>query len=266
MEVAIEAARAGARHLLEGYGRALEVSFKGDIDLVTQYDLGSERLICKVITRNFQEHSILSEESGLSTTNSPYRWYIDPLDGTTNFTRSHPFFAVSVACCLMVPGRPPKPLAAVIEAPILRESFWAYEGGGAFRSQDVPGRGLIEEKLKVTEVSKPMDSFICTGFPYDVAKRTDEILGPLKRILPRVRALRRAGAASLDMAYVAAGRADGYFEYGPKAWDLAAGALLVTEAGGVLCDISGAPYVLERSESIIASGRSLQSAMVAILS
>jgi myo-inositol-1(or 4)-monophosphatase len=265
LNVAFEAARAGAVHLLEGYGRVLEVNLKGAIDLVTQYDLDSERLIRKEITRNFPAHSILAEESGLTPASSPYRWYIDPLDGTTNYTRSHPFFAVSVACALLVPGRPPKPLAGVIVAPVLRETYWAHEGGGAFRSQDVEGRGTIEQKIQVTNVTDSKEAFICTGFPYDVASRTGEIVAPLSRILPKIRALRRAGAAALDMAYVAAGRADGYFEFGPKAWDLAAGIILVTEAGGTISDMTGAPYVLEHATSVIAAGRSFHPVLVSIL-
>jgi myo-inositol-1(or 4)-monophosphatase len=266
LEVAFEAANAAARHLLEGYGRVLEVSLKGVIDLVTEYDLASEEIIRKILTHNFPTHAILGEEGGLAdSANSPYRWYIDPLDGTTNFTRSHPFFAVSLACCLIVPGRPPRPQASVIVAPVLRESYWAFEGGGARRSQEIPGRGFVEEAMAVTSVATTMEACVCTGFPYDVANRTEQILGRLSRILPRVRAIRRAGAASLDMAYVAAGRADGYFEFGPKAWDLAAGALMVIEAGGALSDMAGDPYILERSESIIASNGALHKDLVGLL-
>jgi myo-inositol-1(or 4)-monophosphatase len=265
LNVAVEAARAGATHLLEGYGRTVEVNLKGAIDLVTKYDLGSEKIVRGVIARSYPGHSVLAEETGFSGNNSPYRWYVDPLDGTTNFTRSHPFFSVSVGCCLLVPGRPPRPLAAAIVAPVLRETFWAFEGGGAFRSQELPGRGVVEEKMRVTDISNPGEALINTGFPYDVANRPEEILGPLGRVLPRVRAVRRAGSASLDLAYLAAGRADGYWEYGIKPWDVAAGCLLVSEAGGVLSDVFGQPFILERSESLLATGKSLHLPLVAIL-
>jgi myo-inositol-1(or 4)-monophosphatase len=124
----------------------------------------------------------------------------------------------------------------------------------------------VEEKLKVTTTCEPKDALINTGFPYNVAARPGEILGPLGRMLPAVRAVRNAGAASLDLAYVAAGRADGYWEYGLYAWDVAAGLLLVTEAGGVVSDITGAPYVLEKSDSILAVNRSLQKPIMDILS
>jgi myo-inositol-1(or 4)-monophosphatase len=265
LEVAFEAARAGAKLLLEGYGRILEVNLKGAIDVVTQYDFDSEQLIRKIILRNFPSHSILAEEGGLTKTNSPYRWYVDPLDGTTNYTRSHPFFGVSVACGLIVPGRPPRILAGVILAPVLRETYWAYEGGGAYRSQELSGRGLIEEKIKVSNVSNLMESFICTGFPYDVATRLEQIVEPIKKFLSRIRALRRAGSAALDMAYVAAGRADGYFEYGPKAWDLAAGSLIVTEAGGVVSDITGEPLVLEHQSGVIAGTPPIHKELIKIV-
>ncbi|MDR1049525.1 MAG: inositol monophosphatase [Deltaproteobacteria bacterium] len=266
LEVALEAAAAGARYLLEGYGRPLEVSLKGAIDLVTQHNLGSEKIIRKIITRKFPGHSILAEEGGLSGQPSPYRWYVDPLDGTTNYTRSHPFFAVSVACCLMVPGRPPRPLAGVVMAPVLREAYWAVEGGGARRSQDVPGRGEIEERVKVSETGDPGDAFINTGCPYDVRSRPGEIVDPLARMLPSVRALRRAGCSSLDLAYVAAGRADGYWEHGVKPWDVAAGCLLVAEAGGKLSDVSGNPYVLESSDNLLAANPSLHGPLLSIVS
>jgi myo-inositol-1(or 4)-monophosphatase len=158
LQVALEAANASGRYLAEGFGRAVDVKFKGDIDLVTQYDLGSEEIIRKILNRNYPGHSILGEEGGLQPSKSAYRWYIDPLDGTTNFSRNHAFFAVSIACCLMIPGRPPRPLAAVVEAPVLRETYWAYEGGGAWLSQDIPGRGPIEDRVKSTQVTNPLQA------------------------------------------------------------------------------------------------------------
>ncbi|MDR0356595.1 MAG: inositol monophosphatase [Deltaproteobacteria bacterium] len=265
LSVALEAAAAGSSYLLEGYGRTLEVRFKGAIDLVTQYDVGSENIVRKIISRSFPGHSILAEEGGMSGQQSAYRWYIDPLDGTTNFTRSHPFFAVSIACCLIVPGRPPRPLAGVVEAPVLRESFWAYEGGGAHHSQEIRGRGEIEERMKTTETCDPAEALINTGFPYDIANRPEQILSSMSRILPKVRAVRRAGAASLDLAYVACGRADGYWEYGIKPWDVAAGCLLISEAGGLFSELNGAPYILEKSETMLAGNRFIHGRLLSLL-
>ncbi|MDR2368835.1 MAG: inositol monophosphatase [Deltaproteobacteria bacterium] len=265
LEVAFEAARAGATHLLEGYGRVYDVKLKGTLELVAEYFAGTEGIIRKTINRHFPGHSILAEGGGLQEAKSPYRWYFDPLDGTTNFSRGHPFFAVSVACCLMIPGRSPKPLAAVTYAPVLRETFWASDGGGAKASQDIQGRGLIEDKIKASTGTNPLEALVCVGFPFEAEKRDEKVLKPINKTLPKVRDLRRAGAPTLDMAYVAAGRADGYFEYGPMPWDLAAGSLLVTEAGGVVTDMAGKPFVLERSESVCAASAKFHPVLMSLL-
>ncbi|MDR2387413.1 MAG: inositol monophosphatase [Deltaproteobacteria bacterium] len=264
LNVAIEAARAGAAHIVEGYGRVLDVKQKGPNEFVTQYKIDAEEIIRKIIKKSFSGHSFLAEEGGLQEANSPYRWYIDPLDGTINYTRSHPFFAVSVACCAIIPGRAPKPLAGVLVAPVLRESYWAYEGGGAFRGQEIPGRGYIEEKIKVSNVSNATEALVCTGIP-DYIKRTEPIMAPIRKIMPKIKTLRRDGAAALDMAYVASGRADGYFEIGTKAWDLAAGLLLVAEAGGTITDLAGEPYVLEKSDSVLTANPLFHPTLVKIL-
>jgi myo-inositol-1(or 4)-monophosphatase len=252
LDVALEAARAGAAHLVEGYGRVLDVKQKGPNEVVTQYKIGVEEIIHKTINKYYLGHSFLAEEGGLKEAKSPYRWYIDPLDGTINYTRGHPFFAISVACCFIIPGRPPRPLAGALVAPVLRESYWAAEGGGAFRGQEIPGRGYVEEKLKVSNVSNSPEALVCTGIP-DFVKRTERVMAPIGKIMPKIKTLRRDGAAALDMAYVASGRADGYFEIGTKAWDLATGLLLVFEAGGKVTDMAGAPYELEKSESVLAA-------------
>jgi myo-inositol-1(or 4)-monophosphatase len=261
LPVALKAAEAGAAVLAQGYGKTTDLRFKGDIDLVTEFDLGSEKAIRSVISQAFPDHSILAEESGLlsepSGRQSGYRWYLDPLDGTTNFVKAHPAFAVSLACCKLEPGKPPVPLAGVVWAPLLREVFFASLSEGAFLRHDRPHGGVVEEKLKVSETSKPIEATVNVGFPYDLAQRAIEVLWPIARVASKVRAVRQFGSAALDLAYVASGRSECYWEAGLKPWDVAAGQLLVTEAGGLISDMEGAPYKLEESPGILASNLQL---------
>jgi myo-inositol-1(or 4)-monophosphatase len=186
------------------------------------------------------------------------------LDGTTNFAHHHPFFAVSVA--LSLPSESGfKTIIGVVHAPIIRECFWAVQGQGAFR-QNLEDPLAAPRPLKVSPAAKLVDSLVNTGFPYDVHARVREIMAPFERMLGQVQAVRRSGAASLDLAFVAAGRAEGYWETGLKPWDVAAGALLVEEAGGRVSDNQGGPYQLEKSPTILASNGLLHEAMAQILS
>ncbi|MDR1487164.1 MAG: inositol monophosphatase [Deltaproteobacteria bacterium] len=256
LQVALKAAEAGAAVLAQGYGKTMEISFKGDKDLVTQYDLASETAIRKVLEEFYPDHSVLAEESGLSGKGDGYRWYIDPLDGTTNFSKGRPFFAVSLGCCKLERGAPTQPLVGVVWAPILREVFFAGLSSGAFVRRDELG-GRLQEKLCVSATSNPMEAVVDVGFPCDFAEKIDELMAPIARVAQKVRAVRLSGSAALDLAYVAGGRSECYWENGLKPWDTAAGQLLVTEAGGVVSDLTGAPYRLERSGGILASNARL---------
>jgi myo-inositol-1(or 4)-monophosphatase len=264
LNTALEAAEEAADYLLKGYGGTMEVSLKGIVNPVTDRDYGAEKIIGEIISKSFHDHQILAEEGGLSGPRSRFRWYVDPIDGTANYARGHPFFAVSLCCALLEPNLAPRPLVAVIRAPVLRELFWAVEGGGAFYKQELSDR-VMEGRMKVSKVDKVLEALVNTGFPYDLHERLGEILGPLGRVVGRAMALRRAGAASLDMAYVALGRADCYYEFGIKPWDVAAGLLLVSEAGGVSDDLEGGLYNLDRSQSIIAGNKELCQRLTQIL-
>lgn len=254
LEVALSAAEAGAGELMAGYGNHPKVRYKGAINLVTDYDLKSEEIIRKIISRTYPDHLLVGEEEGNSGySQADYKWYIDPLDGTTNFAHGHPFFAVSIG--LVGPDRDgrERPLIGVINAPALGELYWGHHGGGAFRRLYINGRGLVERRLAVTSTDKLRGALLNTGFPYDIYERGGEILHPFGRLVMAARSIRRAGSASLDVAYVAAGMADAFWETGLKPWDVAAGLLLLAEAGGRVSDYSGEPYVLGGSRDILGS-------------
>ncbi len=267
LSVALAAAEAGAKELLAGCGGPRpRVSYKGAIDLVTEYDLRSEEACRRVITRAFPEHELVGEEEGRSgARQAEYKWYIDPLDGTTNFAHGHPFFAVSIGLVGPDGAGGERPLVGVVSAPMLGELYWGRAGGGAFRRQAIPGRGLVERRLAVTVTDRLDQALLNTGFPYDIHERGGEVLHPFGRLILAARAVRRAGAASLDIAYVAAGLADAFWETGLKAWDVAAGLLLLSEAGGRVTDYQGRPYGLGRSRDILGSNGRLHETLLEYL-
>jgi myo-inositol-1(or 4)-monophosphatase len=204
-----------------------QIESKGDRhrDLLTIADSESERVIIDTIHERYPGHGILGEETGYDPRDGEYTWIIDPVDGTTNFARSFPFFAASVG--LWHKGRP---LLALVEAPVLRQRFMAEAGSGAY---------LNEQRMSVSNTPDIAHSILATGFAYvrnEVARNNVDNFG---RLILKCHDIRRPGAASLDLAYVAAGRFDGYWEPYLKPWDVAAGCLLVLEAGGTLTDFAG---------------------------
>jgi myo-inositol-1(or 4)-monophosphatase len=204
---------------------------KGEIDLVTEVDLECERMCRGVIAERFPEHDILAEELGASVTAqapSPYRWVFDPLDGTTNYAHGLPIFCSSLA--LEIDGRP---MVGAIYDPTRKELFTAERGLGA-RLNGAP--------LHVSSTSALIDSLLVTGFPYHVHTRSGDLVALFGEFLARARAVRRLGSAALDLCYVAAGRLDGFWEQHLKRWDVAAGALMLEEAGGVITGIDGEPF------------------------
>jgi len=215
---------------------------KGEIDLVTQADLESEALILEAIQQAYPHHAVLAEESGNHGQDSAPLWIVDPLDGTTNFAHGHPHFCVSIA--LRQEG---VLTVGVIYDPLRDETFWAEAGQGAF---------LNDQRMQVTTVSRLVDSLVATGFYYGRATVTDTNIPEFTRVVRRVQGIRRAGAAALDMAYVACGRLDGYWEYYMQPWDTAAGALMVLEAGGVITQLDGSPWT-PWSHTTLAAGPSL---------
>jgi len=224
LAAAKEGAEAAGAIIADKFQRAPIVEHKGRIDLVTDADKASEASLVAFIRKRFPSHGILAEEGGAHAGES-YRWIIDPLDGTTNYAHRLPHFAVSVG----VEG-PDGLLAGVVYDPIKRELFAAAKGQGAT---------LNGQKVQVTRTESLETSLLATGFPYDIKERPDPAMSLFAHFMHHTQGVRRWGAAALDLAYVAAGRFDGFFEASLNPWDLAAGALLVTEAGGLISDISG---------------------------
>ena len=237
-----EGARASGRILAERFQGPLAVEFKGRIDLVTDADRASEAALVSFLKARFPDHAVLAEEGGLTQAKGPFRWLVDPLDGTTNYAHRVPHFCVSVA----VEG-PEGLLAGVVFDPMKDELFSAARGQGAFCN----GRPLAVSRAATLE-----RALLCTGFPYDVRERPEVPVGLFNHFIRKVQGVRRMGSAALDLAYVAAGRFDGFFEAGLKPWDVAAGALLVAEAGGVVTRFDGSPHELDGAQ-VLAAGPAL---------
>lgn len=232
VNIMVKAARAGGNILLRHMHRldALNVVEKDRLDYASEVDGLAEQAILKELRRANPDYAILGEEGGAQKGNrgpSRYTWVIDPLDGTSNYLRGLPHWCVSIALC-----EGPDPLHGVVFDPLRNELFIASRGSGA---------QLNDKRIRVAERKDLAGTVISTGFPPRERKRTDAQLDCLKHLLKDAEDVRRTGSAALDLAYVAAGRVDAYFEAGVQAWDVAAGALLVREAGGRICDFKGAP-------------------------
>ena len=229
LSAAEEGARRAGRVLADRFEGQRTVEYKGRIDLVTDADKAAEAELIGYVHRRFPDHTILSEESGLES-RGELRWFIDPLDGTTNYSHRVPHFCVSVAA-----QGAGELLAGAIYDPLRNELFSAARGQGAT---------LNGSPLRVSSVQSLDRALLCTGFPYDVRERPEVPLGLFNRLIRHAQGVRRIGSAALDLAYVAAGRFDGFFEFGLKPWDIAAGALLVMEAGGTMRRVDGEPLDL----------------------
>jgi myo-inositol-1(or 4)-monophosphatase len=250
LEFAIEQARRAGALLRQGFGRVDQIDRKGAIDLITQYDLESEKLLVEAIHETFPDDAILAEEEG-ELGEGTARWLIDPLDGTTNFTHGLPIFTISIAWAHDL-----NPLLGVVYDPMQDELFHALRSGGAW---------LNGRRLSVSRESNLEDSLLVTGFPYDIRTNPENNLDHYAAFALRTRGVRRLGAASLDLAYVAAGRFDGYWEMRLWPWDWAAGMLLVQEAGGKITRTDGAPDVFAQPTSMLATNGLIHAAMVQIL-
>jgi myo-inositol-1(or 4)-monophosphatase len=236
LNIAVRAARrAGSiinRAALDG--SALEVKSKHVHDYVTQVDRAAEEAIMEVVRKAYPDHGFLAEESGASDERAEVRWIIDPLDGTTNFIHGFPQYCVSIA----VEQR--GALAhAVVYDPARNELFTASKGRGAF---------LNDRRIRVSKCRRLQDALVGTGFPFKELTRLDLYLRQLKRLMSEASGVRRAGAAALDLAYVACGRLDAFWELGLSPWDMAAGALLIQEAGGLVGDLEGDAGFLESGD------------------
>ena len=241
--------RAGAV-LREGYGNVRHIRQKGAIDLVTEFDVRSEEIIISAIQREFPEHAILAEESGLNKTISEYQWVIDPLDGTTNFAHGIPIFAVTIALL-----RNNSPIVGVVYDPLRDEMFSAEAGQGAT---------LNNQPIHVSAQADLGHAVISTGFPYDIRTNPRNNLAQFVQFQFRTQAVRHLAAAALDCTWTAMGRLDGYWEYGTKQWDVAAGALIVRESGGHVTSAGGEENFLA-DETILVSNSLLHEQMLRVL-
>jgi len=224
-------AREAGEIVREGYHSRKEVQHKGVVDLVTQFDLATEEHLIKALERTFPDHTLVGEESYEGAYDLEQAIYIDPIDGTTNFVHSIPHLAISLGLWKM--GRP---VMAVVYNPILDELFWAEQGKGAW---------LNGTRLHVGHNRQLQSTLIATGFPYAKVNRGPEyrwVVEAFASLLPQIQDIRRLGAAAIDLAYLAQGRFGAFYEIDLKPWDVAAGILLVEEAGGVVSNLEGATY------------------------
>jgi myo-inositol-1(or 4)-monophosphatase len=241
LEFTTAIARQAGALLLEGLGRGPTIELKSAYEVVTEMDRACERLLVDVIAAHYPEHAILAEEGGGVERPSEYLWVIDPLDGTNNYAHGFPFFAVSIGLL-----RARELLIGVVYDPVRDELFSAQAGRGAWCN----GR-----RLMVSETATLAGSLVSTGFPYDYGSRTDNNRNQFDLIQARTQGVRRAGAAALDLAYVAAGRLDAHWELRLKPWDSAAAALMVAEAGGRLSDWRGEPWTPWSDDLVASNGR-----------
>jgi myo-inositol-1(or 4)-monophosphatase len=247
LEVAVEAAREAGVLLLAEFDRPQKIGYKGDVDIVTEADRRSEQAIVARLRSHFPKHVIVGEEGGSQGSaaapgagSGEYLWYVDPLDGTTNFAHGFPVFAVSIG--LLEGG---EPLAGVVYNPVMREQFTALRGEGAY---------LNQKRIHVSAVDGLGTSLLGTGFPSHKRAQNPNIRYYWEFTL-RSHGVRRAGSAALDLCSVACGRFEGFWEFGLKPWDTAAGILLVREAGGQATDFRGQPYHPGGQELLASNGR-----------
>ncbi len=250
LETAVEIAReAGA--LLAGYfERRVRFELKGEFDLVTEADRASEKLVVERLLTHFPSHAIVAEEGGGHETSSEYRWYVDPLDGTTNFAHGFPMFNITMGL-----QRAGEAVAGVVYDPIRQEMFSAERGSGAY---------LNGKRIRVSGVRNLGESLSSTGFPS--RKRSHDVnIHFYYQVAMASHGVRRTGSAAIDLAYVASGRLDFFWEFGLMPWDMAAGVLLVQEAGGRVSDMRGAPHDINSSPHVLADNGSLHEPTLAFL-
>ena len=242
LETAVEIAREAGALLANYFERRVAFETKGEFDLVTEADRASEKLVVERLRSYFPSHSILAEEGGGHNSASEYRWFVDPLDGTTNFAHSFPVFNVTLGL-----ERAGELIAGLVYDPIRQEMFTAERGAGAY---------LNNRRVHVSATKRITDSLSSTGFPS--RKRHHNInIHFYYQLAMASHGVRRTGSAAIDLAYVACGRLDFFWEFGLKPWDMAAGALLVQEAGGRVSDMDGASHSVTASDHILADNGAL---------
>jgi len=240
LKVGLDAAKEAGGILISYQERGFKVSKKGRVNLVTEADLAAEEVIVKRITDCFPNHRILAEEGGAHAGDSGVRWIIDPLDGTTNFAHHYPFYCVSIG--VEVDGEMG---AGIVWDPERKELFTAVRGGGA---------RLNDQPITVSGEDSLVDGLFATGFSYD-QRMIEENLKLFNRMMLESRSVRRDGSAALNMCYVACGRFEGFWELSLHPWDIAAGSLILTEAGGCMTRLDGSPVTIYDAEMLATNGR-----------
>jgi myo-inositol-1(or 4)-monophosphatase len=249
-QVATRAAYRGAQVLRSKFGNIHEVREKQAREIVTEADTESEKVIVDTIRERFPEHAILGEEGGLQTGSAEYRWIIDPLDGTVNFAHQVPIFCISIAL-----ARGSEVMLGIILNPVNGELFSALRGHGA---------RLNNRTIAVSSIPTVADSLLVTGFPYNIQEVFEPVIVRYARCLKEARGMRRLGSAALDLCYVACGRFEAFWEQNLKPWDTAAGALIVTEAGGRVSTFSNQSFSVECKE-ILATNARIHEEMLGLL-
>ncbi len=235
-----EIAREAGALLMDFFHRRVKVEYKGDVDLVTEADRASEALITRRIRERWPGHNIMGEEGTRTEQGSEYRWYVDPLDGTTNFAHGFPVFCVSLAL-----EHNDERVSAVVFDPTRNEMFTAEKGGGAF---------LNGQPIHVSSISNLAECLVATGFPSHKRHKNPNIFF-YHQITLKTHGVRRAGSAALDLCDVACGRFEGFWEFNLNPWDTAAGVLIVEEAGGRVTRFDGQPFRIDSRETLASNGR-----------
>jgi myo-inositol-1(or 4)-monophosphatase len=248
---ALVAAQSAGSFIKNNADKALTIDFKGRANVVTDIDRGAEKIIISMILESFPDHQILAEETPAVNTPSPFRWIIDPLDGTTNFVHRFPVFAVSIAVEYMNDI-----VIGVVYDPMRDELFSAIKNNGAF---------LNKNPIRVSTVEKLSESLLATGFPYELQSNFNLNMDIFREMYRNSQGVRRLGSAALDLCYTACGRLDGFWEFDLSPWDVAAGILIVSEAGGKLSDFSGNNFSIY-GKQVLATNGIIESEMLKILS
>jgi myo-inositol-1(or 4)-monophosphatase len=250
LNFAIQVAKDAGALLRDRLGTRIDIGHKGSINLVTDVDLASEKLIRETISTYYPRHEILAEEGGLTESKSEYRWIVDPLDGTTNYAHGYPVFCVSIA--LEYKG---EVTLGVVYDPMREELFAAERGAGAT---------LNQRPIHVSKIDDLTQSILSTGFPYDIKTSKLTNLDHWANFAMNAQALRRDGAAALDLCYVACGRYDGFWELNLSPWDTAAGSLIAVEAGGRVSNFAGGAFSNYKPE-VVASNGLIHDRMIEVL-
>ncbi|HEY3276764.1 MAG TPA: inositol monophosphatase family protein [Syntrophorhabdaceae bacterium] len=240
LEFAIDLAYESGNIQRDFYGKRFEIRHKGEINLVTEVDIACQERIIALISEKFPDDEVIAEEKANSFDGKKNRWIVDPLDGTTNYAHGYPFFCTSIG--YEVDG---EIIVGVVYNPVFRELFYARKGQGAFFNGD---------PIHVSAIADLRQSLVCTGFPYDMAVKGRNNIDHFTNFLFASQAVRRDGSAALNLGYIAAGRFDGYWELKLHPWDVAAGVLIVREAGGVVTDFKGVDYSIYSDEILVTNG------------